>query len=598
MIRLNTFKTKIVASLILLLVIIHFVNQSNYLSLDRFESYHIFDDGTDSKDKVSPITDYGNIEQNVGSTGDLTAVDSAKGANNEAGSDGDSDLKVYEHVNDYSAFIKGLESFKVNAAPLKDKYKTQKAKELFYTHKEFLFSKEYLENILDLPDTTVNELKESHRKYVDEHIKKLVDEIEVSTFGNIMKSDLEWSSFEGSKGIVIIGGGKYSWLSYLVIRQIRLTGSTLPIELFIPSKDEYEKKFCEKLLPKYNARCNVVEERIVKTLSKDFKVGGYQFKMLAFLTSRFENILYIDSDNFPVKNVDYLFEEELFTKNGLILWPDAWSRTTNPKYYDIANIEVKENKIRYSEYDKNQAQKEGLSDVKPLEEYTFANSNFHDFEGTLPNPASETGMILINKTKQLKTLLLAFYYNLLGPDFYYPLMTQGSAGEGDKETFIAAAHVMKQPWHQTLKPFKWVGYKNRNTMEFDSKALFHYDPTQASEEKETGKDPDFIFAHLSYPKMYPNWLVELNELKYPDLDDHIRMYGSIKEKIGYDFDVRILGMFAEGFCPDYANQEDISLGKLDGYMGNYLQFVKNSKYKEYCESLFVPHANWLKSTAE
>ncbi|KAK7679537.1 Golgi alpha-1,2- mannosyltransferase [Cerrena zonata] len=40
------------------------------------------------------------------------------------------------------------------------------------------------------------------------------------------------------------------------------------------------------------------------------------------------------------------------------------------------------------------------------------------------------------------------YYNYYGPDYYYPLLSQGAAGEGDKETFIAAAHKLKLPYYQ------------------------------------------------------------------------------------------------------------------------------------------------------
>ena len=345
---------------------------------------------------------------------------------------------------DFSIFFESLEKFAIKQPGIKDKYTSEKAKEKFSTDDNFLFGKEYLENVLDIPQATFKELKDSHKRYVDEHIPKMLQR--VKTFGSLAPSDKEWESYKGSSGYIIVGGGRFTWLSFLVIKQLRATGAKLPVEMFIATESDYEKEFCEKVLPKYNARCNVFDYKLADDLKKRFDIGGYQYKMLALLSSKFENVLYLDSDNFPTRNVDYLFESDLYKENNLLLWPDAWARTTNPKYYEIAGVPVKENKLRYSKYDEKQAG--GKDKLKPLSEYTFKDSWYHDFEGTLPDPTSETGMFMVNKSSHLKTLLLCLYYNVFGPQYYYPLLTQGSAGEGDKETFIAAAHVMKEPWYQ------------------------------------------------------------------------------------------------------------------------------------------------------
>ncbi|CAI5757369.1 unnamed protein product [Candida verbasci] len=500
-----------------------------------------------------------------------------------------------KRIKDYTIFFEDLENFAIHQPSLKKNYKTEKAKELFSYNENFPFTKEYLENILNLPDETVKDLKKSHTKYVNEQIPKLVNKIGLKTFGNYLPSDPEWDEYQQSSGYVLVGGGRFSWLSYLVIQQLRATGSKLPIELFIATESDYESEFCEKVIPKFNARCNLFNIELAKNLADRFNVGGYQYKMLAILSSKFNNLLYLDSDNFPARNPDYLFESELYKHNQLILWPDAWARTTNPKYYEIAGLQVNEKKIRYSNFDGHQ---EGGR--KPLEEYTFKNSWFHDFEGTLPDPTSETGMLIVNKTSHLKTLLLCLYYNVFGPDFYYPLMTQGSAGEGDKETFIAAATVMKESYHQTKKQFHWCGYHSKAEGKFVSKALAHYDPIKADK----GEDSDFLFMHLSYPKFYPNWLVENYDLIYPNSDEHIRMYSSINDNIGYDFDLRVLGYFTQGICPNYYGTDGKSLYGEDqlnldsNYMGNYLWYVKaeESNNLERCNEVFIPHLKWLKET--
>lgn len=581
-------RSKIIAGLIFLFLLIHFLyRKPGSISEPVINS------------EVKPVSNPPEVGQ--GTPGQDTV---GKGGQTGTGKGTtEQDGAILKSIRDYTAFFNGLEEFKPKSPSIKGVYKKDKAAELFSNHDGFLFSKEYLENVLDIPDSTFKELKESHRRYVDEHINKLIENFGVSTFGNILLSDPEWGTYHGSSGYVLVGGGRFNWLSYLVIKQIRATGSTLPIELFIATENEYEKDFCEKLLPQYNAHCNLFDTSLAGVLKEKYDIGGFQYKMLAILSSKFENVVYVDSDNFPTRNIEYILQSELYKEKNLILWPDAWARTTNPKFYEIAGVEVKEKKVRYSSYDKAQAKKDGLEDVKPLGDYNFKNSAYHDFEGTIPNPTSETGMFVINKTSHLKTLLLCLYYNVFGPHYYYPLLTQGSAGEGDKETFIAAAHVMGEPWYQTLKGFKWTGYVSETDNKFTSKALGHYDPIQSVTKKD---DVDIVFMHLSYPKYYPNWLVDNHDLVYEGLGKHIRMYADINDNVGYDFDLRALQFFTQGMCPNYYDSDTglsidgLKISKSKEYMGKYLGYVSGDEEKERqrCENVFIPHLKWLKETTK
>lgn len=547
-------------------------------------------DTPDSKAPLVEETENKN-EQNSDSEAGNDA-DKVSGDNKNDNTANKQNPDVLSSIRDLSIFFDDLSKYRIKSPLIKDKYITEKAREVFSTDESFLFSKDYLESVLDINDETFQELKQSHQDYVNIHMKKLLDEYKISTFGNILETDPEWQSYKGTQGYVLIGGGRYSWLSYLVIKQIRATGSTIPIELFIPSSMEYEKDFCETALPRYNARCNVFDDKLGTKLAQDYGIGGYQYKMLALLSSKFENIIYLDSDNFPVRNPEFILNSEIFKETGLILWPDAWARTTNPKFYEIANVKVNEKKVRYNKYDEVQGK-------KPLEEYSFKDSWYHTFEGTIPDPTSETGMMVINKTKQLKTLLLSLYYNVYGPNHYYPLMTQGSAGEGDKETFIAAAHVLGEPWFQTLKQFLWTGYTSKVDNKFTSKALGHYDPIQSQTDPDG--DLDIVFMHLSYPKYYPNWLVDNHDLIY-ELGEHIRMYESINSNAGYDFDLRVLQYFTQGICSNYYDKEGKSLyddlTKETDYMGNYLLYVSSEEEVDdkRCEEVFIPHLLWLRET--
>lgn len=468
---------------------------------------------------------------------------------------------------------------------LQGTYEYSRAMQVFAGSEDIL-TKEYLASRVHVPEVTVDELRRSHRSYIN-YLKS--ESNTADTFAYVSKGTVEWDHYKDSKGYLYIGGGQYSWLSLLSIKQLRKTGATLPVELFIPTIEDYEHHFCEIILPQYNARCVVFTGPTSQQYP--FEPKGYQYKMLALLESTFENVLYMDSDLYPLKNVDYLFDTDVYRKNGLVLWPDAWARTTSPIFYEIAEIEVLENKIRHSFNEL--ARLKDNKPVMPLRDGDFSNSNFHDFENTIPNPTVEAGVILINKTSHVRTLQLALYYNIFGPDFYYPLLTQGGAGEGDKDTFNAAAHVLNEPYFLTPKSFSWVGYHSKETSQHTSKALGIHDPSDISE-----KD-SFIFLHCSYPKLYPNNMI--SELKYDSLDEHIRMYSAIYDQAGYDVDLRLLDLFTEGFCENYypegVHPETYHNTHWAAPFNTFIM-AKSSALAGSCEHIFIPHLEWLRSSTK
>jgi alpha 1,2-mannosyltransferase len=455
-----------------------------------------------------------------------------------------------------------------------------KAKEKFATDDDFIFSREYLSNLLQLTEKDASHLKSKHTSFVKE-LK--LDEHD--TFG-----------IEGhGKGIIFVGGIKFSWLALIGIEQLRLLGCSLPIEVFIGDENDYEEEFCNVILPKYNARCTVLYEEIpdISKLLPDVKISGYQYKNLAFLVSKFEKILFLDADNVPILDPTPIFDSKVFSDNGLVIWPDAWARTTHPRYYDIASINVSDKVVR-----------------GPLKGSKVSNVDtevqFHDLENTLPNPSSESGMILVDKSKQTKTLLLSLYYNLFGPGLYYPLFTQGSAGEGDKETFIAAATVLKEKYYQVKQPLRFIGHHYQK--EFSSKALGQADPALDYENylkgshldeynrlvkpNEATKDPNTMFMHLSYPKLVPFSLLNDNEI-IKDNNQHIRMYGSATEIGGYDFELRIFQIITGALCENYNGYSPVS----ERLVGLKLKEYWGQDPANFCPQ-FIEHTLWLEQNPE
>ncbi|CDR42960.1 CYFA0S10e04258g1_1 [Cyberlindnera fabianii] len=459
----------------------------------------------------------------------------------------------------------------------------EKAKEKFATDDDFVFSRKYLSNLLNIDDLSYRRLKEAHASYMAD--------LEIDTHKSFHADD----SKPSGEGIVFVGGIKFSWLALIGIEQLRLLGCNLPIEVFIGDEGEYEHEFCEVILPKYNGRCTYLPGEVGDLAEKlDAKISGYQYKNLAFLISKFEKILFLDADNVPLKDPTPLFKSDVFKKHGLVIWPDAWARTTTPKYYEIAGITVTDNIVRGPHKGKT------AKDVNHLEDVTF-----HDFEGTLPNPSSESGMILVDKTKHCKTLLLSLYYNIFGPKLYYSIFSQGSAGEGDKETFIAAATVLGANYYQVLQPFKFIGYHYDG--QFNSKALgqadpiqdyknflkgSHLDETNRIVNADSAKEPDIQFMHLSYPKLIPFALLNDNEIIKPG-NEHVRMYLSTTEHAGYDFELRIFQIVTGALCKDYTGPTPIS----EKLIGLKLKEYWGQDPNTFCPQL-IEHTNWLKNNPE
>lgn len=263
---------------------------------------------------------------------------------------------------------------------------------------------------------------------------------------------------KGSKGVVIIGGGKFSWLAYLALVQLRNVGSKLPVEIVMPSRADYEKEleFCENTLPEMQASCVVLPDVLGEAVMKNRKFASYQFKALALVVTSFEHILLLDSDNMIVSNPDEIFESKLYHQYGMITWPDYWKRTISPLFYDVAEIEVNENKrVRYNRFPLYNAPnvRSNIYTDQEREEVPF-----HDLQGSIAELSTESGQLIINKHTHGKTILLVLYYNFYGPNLFYKLFSLGEQGEGDKDTFVAAAVVTRQDYYQVKSFIKTFGY--------------------------------------------------------------------------------------------------------------------------------------------
>lgn len=385
------------------------------------------------------------------------------------------------------------------------------------------------------------------------------------------------SWFTGGRGIVTVGGDRFSVLLLTMIIRLRRTGTTLPIEVIIPPQDEGDDDFCNNFLPHYNARCVFFKDVLPANVVDNFPISRFQIKSLGLILSSFKEIIYIDADSYPIKNLDHVFDTTAYKDKGLIMWPDIWRRFTAPDFYEIANVELNTKKrARYQN-----------DDILPVSHYDNESSDnshhllnevpLHDLEGAVPDPTSESGQMIIDKTRHLHTLLLAFYYNYYGPKWYFKMFSQGTSGEGDKESFLSAAHVLGLPYYQVNTDLEHDGFNHEELgyqglgllqMDFEQDYIRHQEAKSKIHQSidkyskfasdytnewfrenimDIKNHPlDVLFIHASFYKFNPWQMYQSNQF----LDaskQHVRGFRRLT-RYGFDFELEAFRMLRNHLC--------------------------------------------------
>lgn len=378
----------------------------------------------------------------------------------------------------YKELFDLFHEYRPNLAHPLDNYKDKAPSDSEHKH---TFDIAELLNYLQVKDTDLSKIKTAHMGVVD-HLPTHYPE-----------------QYYNGTGIVIVGGGRFMPIAISCIRLLRRINLDIPVEVFLPGPEEYEEELCDRVFPSLNAKCVMLEDRLGKNVMTKFKIKGYQYKGLALLVSSFENVLLLDSDNIPVRDPMNVFNSDPYKSTGYILWPDFWQRTTSPYFYSIAGVEVGE-RIRGD-----------LTNTTHVP--------LHHLNGTMPETTSESGQVAVSKRLHFRSLLLSTYYNLYGYDVFYPLLSQGALGEGDKETFAAAATVLKEPVYYIQSHVAAGGFHSKKG--FKGVSMLQADPQLDFNKyvaKTTTKDPLPIFVHNHWNKMNPMKLVLDNPLRYPNRD--------------------------------------------------------------------------------
>ena len=230
------------------------------------------------------------------------------------------------------------------------------------------------------------------------------------------------------RGVIICGGDIHYISGSIIVNLLQKYNKDINIEWYYVG-DELNNKYIE-LLKEKNVdviNClNVLPNWWYDTITET-DIKGFMIKPFALMQSKFEDILLLDSDNIPIKDINFLFEYSDYIEYGNLFWSD-YNYKENIKMYDS---------------------------MLPCGVNIFSKLKIKSpFENNIN--LTESGQILINKKKMWKGICLSYYLNY-NKDIYYKMVY------GDKDLYYIAFQLLNIPYKQCIYYPDAIGNNNKVT---------------------------------------------------------------------------------------------------------------------------------------
>ncbi|KAF2157339.1 glycosyltransferase family 71 protein [Myriangium duriaei CBS 260.36] len=226
--------------------------------------------------------------------------------------------------------------------------------------------------------------------------------------GQMFPWDINKHNVSGRGAAVLSGNENSFWRTKVMLGQLARLGSKLPVEIHYWKKElnDTSKGVLREIYPNLYFNDLSGKHNVIPTNNDNTFFVNYQMKPAAIINSRFEEVLFMDSDNVPAIDPMLLFDSQVFREYGSVFWPDiARTRPQNPMW-SITNTPCKMN-----EYE------------------------------------NESGQLMVNKKKFFYHLQLAAWYNNIQGEYYNGFLL------GDKDLFRFAWHALKTEYG---RPSRWV----------------------------------------------------------------------------------------------------------------------------------------------
>lgn len=231
------------------------------------------------------------------------------------------------------------------------------------------------------------------------------------------------------RGIVMVIYPKMQNSAYAGVRMLRSLNCTLPIEIWYLKSEMgpfAQKRVGAALLGFGPLSLHEIEDR---------DVTGFNSKIYALENTKLSEILFLDADNFPVKDPVYLFETPEYQETGAVFWPDFWH--PNHTIFNIHNESL----------------------LWPLLGMDYVNM----FE-------QESGQLLINKRKSKLAMHALHFFAFHEPR----LMDNLKLVYGDKDLFRLAWLKTNTSFHMIQTPPGVAGSLNKG--KFCGMTMVQFDP--------------------------------------------------------------------------------------------------------------------------
>lgn len=230
------------------------------------------------------------------------------------------------------------------------------------------------------------------------------------------------SRFKG-RGIVIPGGGeKYfpcAWVCIHILRKV--LHCTLPIELWYLGENEMNDQMIEWMKELDVSCINASDFQDLYPINIQH---NWALKPYSIIHSQFEEIIFLDADNVPLRDPVFLFQDPAYQKKGSIFWPDFGRLGPERAIWEICGVPYRD-------------------------EAEF-----------------ESGQIVLHKGRVWEGLQLTMHYNEHA-DFYYRYIN------GDKDSFYMAWRKLNLPY--SMPPFPL--FPSEHTMcqhDFEGNIIFQH----------------------------------------------------------------------------------------------------------------------------
>ena len=135
----------------------------------------------------------------------------------------------------------------------------------------------------------------------------------------------------------MVAGGRLLESALTTVKMLRDYGCKLPFEMWHKRGEISSAQMV--LVRSFGVMPMVFEDHVpdseLQPVESNVGPRLFQLKSLAVLHSAFEELLLLDADNTPVRNVEYLFEHETYMRAHVVLWPDYWKTSADNPIWTI-----------------------------------------------------------------------------------------------------------------------------------------------------------------------------------------------------------------------------------------------------------------------